>query len=173
MTPTTSGFSIEATNIWRNHSRPSPEVDTLRTKTFVLKDHVDSHTPAPNSTKRTCANQLNTQRLKISSTMNGIDRKKLLCIGWCKSTSEFSLHRLRRKPVQGCLTLLKTNLRHFLRDLCKIQRIIKFVTISDFFVSIAIFFSHFLAEITRTITFIDHYRLRMRICPMIAIVSAY
>ena len=59
------------------------------------------------------------------------------------------------------------------RDLCKIQRIIKFVAISDFFVSIAIFFSHFLAEITRTITFIDHHRLRRRICPMIAIVSAY
>ncbi|WP_394809360.1 hypothetical protein [Nitrosomonas sp.] len=38
------------------------------------------------------------------------------------------------------------------RDLCKIQQIIKFVTISDFFVNIAIFFSHFLAEITRTIT---------------------
>lgn len=71
--------------------------------------------PAPNSTKRTCANQLNnTQRLKISSTMNGTDRKKPLCIGWCKNTSELSLHRLRQKPVQGYLTLLKTNLRHFL-----------------------------------------------------------
>ena len=60
-----------------------------------------------------------------------------------------------------------------IRDLCKIQQIIKFVTIFDFFVSIAIVFSHFLAEITRTITFIDQYRLRRRICPMTAIVPAY
>jgi len=68
----------------------------------------------PNSIKRTCANQLNTQRLKISSTMNGTDRKKPLCIGWCKRTSELSLHKLKLKPDQDCPVLLKTNLRHFL-----------------------------------------------------------
>ncbi len=58
-------------------------------------------------------------------------------------------------------------------DLCKIQRIFKIVTISNFFVSIGVFFSNFLAEITRTITFIDHYRLRRRISPVIAIEFAY
>ncbi len=58
------------------------------------------------------------------------------------------------------------------RDLYKIQRISKFVTISYFFVCGRISFSNFLAEIMRTITFIDDYRLRRRISPVIASAQA-
>src|SRR5690606_10802329 len=67
------------------------EVDTLRTKTFILKDHVDSHPPRPMPPKEP----------------NGTDRKKPFCIGWYKSTSEFSLYRLRRKPSSGLSDFVK------------------------------------------------------------------
>jgi len=56
------------------------EVETLGTKTFVFKDHVNGHTPRPIPPK---------EPAPTSSTMNGTDRKKPLCIDWCKSTSEF------------------------------------------------------------------------------------
>jgi ribosomal protein S27E len=46
--------------------------------------------------------------------MNGTDRRKPPFIGWCKSTSKLSLHRLRLKPDRGCPTLSKTNSMHFL-----------------------------------------------------------
>ena len=114
MTPATSCFPSGATNIWRNHSRPSREVDTLRTKHSFSKI-IDSHTRAKFRQRPAPTSSTHPQRLKISSTMNGTDRKNHSVSVGAKSTSELSLHRLRRKPVQGYLTLLKTDLRHFLK----------------------------------------------------------
>jgi hypothetical protein len=82
--------------------------------TKYLQDQRSWPHPAPNSTKRTCANQLNTQRLKISSTMNDTDRKKPFCINWCKKMSKPFLHKLKPKLGRGYPILLKTNLKHFL-----------------------------------------------------------